>query len=56
MCLNTPVIVRDIPGNRNIVTDGETGLLFKSVQVCINLLTYIHFVLIDSKFYRHDNM
>ncbi|XP_076435001.1 glycosyltransferase 1 domain-containing protein 1-like isoform X2 [Babylonia areolata] len=32
MQLNTPVLARDIPGNRAIVEDGRTGLLFDSPQ------------------------
>ena len=33
MTLQVPVLARDIPGNRAIVQDGVTGLLFSDAQV-----------------------
>ncbi len=44
MCLGTPVIARDIPGNTALVRDGETGLLFSDpggFERCVeDLLTH----------------
>lgn len=34
MALGTPVVVRDIPGNRSIVTHGLSGLLFATPATC----------------------
>lgn len=34
MALGTPVVVRNIPGNRSIVSHGETGFLFSTPEEC----------------------
>jgi glycosyltransferase involved in cell wall biosynthesis len=34
LAIGTPVVARDIPGNRSIVQDGETGLLYASPIEC----------------------
>ena len=45
MTLQVPVLARDIPGNRAIVQDGVTGLLFSDAQVqnaCLSTVFYIY--------------
>lgn len=38
MHLGTPVIARRNAGNSSLITDGENGLLFDNLKVCIYLL------------------
>ena len=40
MALGCPVVARNIPGNRDLIDHGETGLLFNSQEVRIHLVKF----------------
>ena len=42
MSLGVPVLARDIPGNRAIVSDGKTGMLFATPNECIAKAMSLH--------------